>query len=1150
MTHVLDFIRDFVIELKGPDTEGELFLTLDENDHTFSDLEGLLKDGDLSDSDILQADATVSLITDKGEVLGFVKNQETNEPSITVIDRDGKASEVFLLEFPIKGKIAKDFVEKRGGIEAFDIVLPMKDAMFSRSEDIPFYGLEDFNDGNDDNEARVSGGIDLTKPITLSTATSAKLGDGHWNTIDANVGQLIQALTTHTPRESKDGTCILQGKLMGTGRKAKSMLENYVLGVDLDTGETRDEVAERLAPTGLAYVLASTHSHMKSETLVLRDAVIRFLNVAGNHEITNEEMARFLATKRGIASRIADSADVVEQGVPTEEGTQVLVKHLPMCKWRVFFFLNEPFVFQGGAISNNERITEWKERYHGFALALDLVYDKAVVDPARLFYLPSCPLDSTEHESTFVQGDYLNLSNYERVSPREARRRLEGAEEATKPANAFLAASADFVENNTEVKFSDDLTTDTGLDLKRWIAMGSFDLLSALEHYAPDAVYEGEASSDGRGCHTVCAFEDEHTIAGGLGTFCVDASESDSGQFTIICTHNACSGRDRLEFIKGFRDSGVFPSDECLTDPRFYKLNEPNHTPVEASEAPTEANPQSSVVSSLMARLAKLKMHNVTEAVALMEEAAQYSRDTPEMKMFDNTFQRKFNVPKSMLAPKDTEEAKDETDAERERIFEEFNEKYAILLNGDQVKVLYESYKDNEVADYEKQYQTSRISLLSPENFRVKTAIHTVRTWSDREAKMVESEASQQWLKWKGRRSYNGISFAPGRQLDSFYNLFAGYNVNPSKEGSWDLMQEHIYNIVCNKDQKIFDWVLDWMADIVQNPAQKKGTAIAVRGAKGAGKTLAFEALEHILAPHSMKSAQQSHLIGKFNWHLADKLLLIAEEGFFAGSQQADSVFKDLITGTNQSYEKKGVDVVSMPNYTRFVVISNEDWVVKASLQGERRYLVLDAASDRIGDFEYFNTLMAQMKNGGYERMLYDLMHRDPEASGRSWSDLRKAPHTAALTEQAVTSLSPWDRFFVDMVERGGLPALYNYEQITFADGQHTYIPYDELRAHFRHAFDRARSSNTKDNNTIFHRNIEKYCKGKLVRTRQGHEMVKLPPLQDMRTHLVEEFQIKLHTFEQEGELNSFEEDIFQTEDEEDDFVPETTTRVRRSRDG
>ena len=59
--------------------------------------------------------------------------------------------------------------------------------------------------------------------------------------------------------------------------------------------------------------------------------------------------------------------------------------------------------------------------------------------------------------------------------------------------------------------------------------------------------------------------------------------------------------------------------------------------------------------------------------------------------------------------------------------------------------------------------------------------------------------------------------------------------------------------------------------------------ALVIRGRKGTGKSKFADVLRRILGGHAFKASRADQIVGKFNSHLADKLLLVAEESFFAG---------------------------------------------------------------------------------------------------------------------------------------------------------------------------------------------------------------------------------------------------------------------------
>jgi hypothetical protein len=112
---------------------------------------------------------------------------------------------------------------------------------------------------------------------------------------------------------------------------------------------------------------------------------------------------------------------------------------------------------------------------------------------------------------------------------------------------------------------------------------------------------------------------------------------------------------------------------------------------------------------------------------------------------------------------------------------------------------------------------------------------------------------------------------------------------------------------------------------------------------------------------HGMRISNSKHLIGNFNAHLQDCCFLYADESIYAGNHAQDNMLKGLITDDTLIIERKGIDAVSMPNRLKIVMASNNDWVVSAS-SDERRYFVLEVSSQYRGkNAEYFTPLRLEM---------------------------------------------------------------------------------------------------------------------------------------------------------------------------------------------
>jgi hypothetical protein len=297
------------------------------------------------------------------------------------------------------------------------------------------------------------------------------------------------------------------------------------------------------------------------------------------------------------------------------------------------------------------------------------------------------------------------------------------------------------------------------------------------------------------------------------------------------------------------------------------------------------------------------------------------------------------------------------------------------------------------------------------------------------------------WLESPGRRQYEGIVFAPGKDKPGFYNLFRGFPIKPAR-GDWSLMRQHIFEVIADGDEANFKYLMAWMARLLQDPGgERPGTAIVLRGKQGVGKGAYASEFGKIFGSHFLHIVNPIQLVGRFNNHLKDCLLCFVDEGQWAGDKKAEGVLKGIITEEIIMCEPKGKDPFPIKNLVHLIIASNSQWVVPAGLE-ERRFLVLDVSDKHLQDTDYFAAIINQMSHGGREAMLFDLLEMDI-----SGINLRKAPRTKALFDQVIDSMSTAEKFWYERLRAGSLQhglhvwwdfiiteTLYK-EYLDFADG-------------------------------------------------------------------------------------------------------------------
>lgn len=280
--------------------------------------------------------------------------------------------------------------------------------------------------------------------------------------------------------------------------------------------------------------------------------------------------------------------------------------------------------------------------------------------------------------------------------------------------------------------------------------------------------------------------------------------------------------------------------------------------------------------------------------------------------------------------------------------------------------------------------------------------------------------ADKFWLSHRDRREYlGGVVFNPGREVaDGEYNLWGGFAVEPV-EGTWgcgwEIYRDHLFEDVCGRDERIFWWMIGWMAHRVQRPWEVPESAVVLIGERGDGKSSVFKILGRLFGRHYMTITNPRQLMGNFNAHLMDKVLVLADEAVWGGDKTNEGILKVMISEDRRVIEIKGKDAFEVDNCTGYAICSNNDWVVPVGRQ-ERRFLILRTGSGRQGDLDFWDRMYDTMsvRGGGLARMLHDLSHVDLDSCvlGSRWRGNRP-PMTGELELQASRGMEHWVQFLV-----------------------------------------------------------------------------------------------------------------------------------------
>lgn len=337
----------------------------------------------------------------------------------------------------------------------------------------------------------------------------------------------------------------------------------------------------------------------------------------------------------------------------------------------------------------------------------------------------------------------------------------------------------------------------------------------------------------------------------------------------------------------------------------------------------------------------------------------------------------------------------------------QLNNRYAVIANiGGRCRVVEEV--EDEVLG------RSRLTRSSFDDFRNFYCNQFVKVGEDSKGNPIMKPVGAWWINHPKRRQFGKIVFAPNREVPDAYNLWKGFSVQ-ARPGDCSLLLAHLQDNVCQGDERLYSYLMGWLARMVQDPGSPGHVAVVLRGGKGVGKSFVARQIGQLFGRHFLHISNPSHLIGNFNSHLRDAVFLFADEAFYAGDKKHASILKTLITEDTLQIEAKGVDVETAPNYVHLMMASNDEHVVPAS-GDERRYFVLDVGEAQQQRSEYFGAIARQMDDGGREALLHHLLTYD-----LSEFRVQDVPQTQALRDQKDLSLSPEEDWWLNKLTEGTL---------------------------------------------------------------------------------------------------------------------------------
>ena len=368
-----------------------------------------------------------------------------------------------------------------------------------------------------------------------------------------------------------------------------------------------------------------------------------------------------------------------------------------------------------------------------------------------------------------------------------------------------------------------------------------------------------------------------------------------------------------------------------------------------------------------------------------------------------------FGISESVLEYKDVERyAKRQVARAREAAVDprikSMNKKHAVVVIGGKTRVVTPKNRDGR-AEYVFQTFEDLSKYYRGDNVMVEKEL------KDGKVKVPKNRGDF-WLDHPCHDKYEDFGFYPNGTDPTVYNTWRGFAFEP-KEGDCSLYLKHMRDNICNGASDVYEYLLSWMANAVQNPHINGRVAVALLGNRGTGKTLFVEKFGALFGRHYYSASDPKRFTAQFNSALADCVVCLMDEVKWQGRAADQGILKSLITGDRMPVEYKGVDSITAPNYLHIFMTENNEDFIDAGMH-ERRYLVVRVSDNSMQDFDYFNKIIQQMDTGGYEALLHLLLTRDIS----DWS-VWNMPKTETLRQQQEQNLDIYQSWWLASLRAG-----------------------------------------------------------------------------------------------------------------------------------
>lgn len=270
----------------------------------------------------------------------------------------------------------------------------------------------------------------------------------------------------------------------------------------------------------------------------------------------------------------------------------------------------------------------------------------------------------------------------------------------------------------------------------------------------------------------------------------------------------------------------------------------------------------------------------------------------------------------------------------------------------------------------------------------------------------------------KHMKDHMGIYPPPLACPNNVYNLWVPYAADLDtayipKVSERDRVLR-VLKVLCNNEDTVYEYMLDWVAQLVQYPGTKT-TMPTFISKEGAGKGFFATVLTKMLGKRKILVTTNPgrDVWGNFNEQMAEAMVVILNEIEKRDTVDGKERLKAIITDPTMVINPKGKTPYEINSYHRVIGFTNNLDPMPVS-ESNRRNIIIRSSDELIGLKSYWSEMFGLLDDFDVIRTLFDYFKTRKDIDKFHTRTLPETEHSRELKEMSKSLYEQWLQLYVE----------------------------------------------------------------------------------------------------------------------------------------